>query len=234
VEKINHGLPGLGKPCQNPDADDQGDAVANAAFRDLFTEPHEQQSAGCQDEHRLYVVPPKVFVEHQVSRKVGDESPGLKLTSKEESLSQAKKHRQITAVLNHLCASALFARQLAEPRHDGGEQLDDDGRADVRHDPHRPDRASLQRASGKHAVHIQQTAPFLGMSCILEKCRQLGPIQPRNGRHGNQPANPQQQQCEKYARLQLRDFEAVGEGVDEVLDHAPGFCGGRALAVTGF
>src|SRR5438046_1814127 len=52
-------------------------------------------------------------------------------------------------------------------------------------------------------------------------------IQPGDGNHGDDSANPQQQQGKENARLQLRDFEAVGEGIDDGFNHAPdGFDGG--------
>src|SRR5262249_34487285 len=46
-------------------------------------------------------------------------------------------------------------------------------------------------------------------------------VESRHWNHRDNPANTQQQQGKKDARLQLRDFEAVGESVDDGLDHAP-------------
>src|SRR5215467_6016897 len=72
-----------------------------------------------------------------------------------QALPQAKQHRQIASILNYLGSAPFFSDQLAQGGNHRGEQLNNNGRADVRHDAERADSAMFQRSTCEEAVHTQ-------------------------------------------------------------------------------
>ena len=171
MAESEHGFPGgrekhhfqrhrsPGQARQNADGDDQRNTVADAAFGNLFAEPHQQHRARGEDERRLNAVEPDVRgrIEHQVATVPAGKkfSRIFPADGHHQSLPEAKQDRQVTAILNDLGAATFFAGEFAEGRNDGGQKLDNDGRADVGHDAQRADSAMLQRATGKKTVHPQ-------------------------------------------------------------------------------
>ena len=157
-EHIHQTLSGLGQAGQNAHGNNQGNAVANAAIGDLFAQPHEQHRAGGQDDCRLKPVPPEVVNQHELAVKIRENGAGmLPANSHDHALRQAKKQSQDASVLDELAAPAFLARQLAQEGNHRLQQLQDDRRADVRHDAQGAHRAFFEAAAGEHAVHPHQT-----------------------------------------------------------------------------
>src|SRR5262249_49786491 len=100
-EHVAETLGGLGEPGHDADADDERDAVADAAFRDLFAEPHQEQRAGGQHKHGLNAVPPQ-----RLAHRFGEQVPGEPLKDiasvfpadgHHQTLDEAQQHGEVTA-----------------------------------------------------------------------------------------------------------------------------------------
>ena len=133
-------------------------------------------------------------------------------------LSEAKKHREVAAVLNNLGPAAFFAGQFAQSGDNRGQQLNDDRRADVRHDTQGSDRAMLQSAAGEHTVHAQQR-PTRGVGFAGEVILKDRAIEARDAHDRLQPADRQHHQGEQEPGLKLRDLEAIEEGIVDRSKH---------------
>ena len=120
----------------------------------------------------------------------------LPAQGQDQSLPKAEQDRQIPSIGYDLGASTFFASQLAQRRDDRGQQLDDDRSADVGHDAQRTDRAFLESAPGEQAVEPDHRIAPRRLGLALEEERQSISIQPRYRRHGNQPADTEDQSCE--------------------------------------
>src|SRR5450756_1138740 len=211
---------------QDAHGDDQRNTVADAAFGDLFTEPHQKHRASRHHGHRHEKVNRLVVNQYQLADKIVENGSRMQPVLREvRALPDTQQHRQITAVLDDLAAAALFPRQLAQTRPDRRQQLDDDRRADVWHDAQRTDRAMFKRAAGKGVVHPQQTTA----ARLLRKIRgKRIPVQARDANDGEQTRHRQQSEREQYPGLQLRDLEAVEKRVVEIAEH--GSAASQALA----
>src|SRR5882672_11505412 len=102
----------LWKASQNPDRDNERNAVANAALGDLLAQPHQEHGSGRQDEHRLKSVKPdmSVGIKHQLADALSEYAfRMLPLDGHKQPLSEAEQHRKVAAILDDLGAPALFA-----------------------------------------------------------------------------------------------------------------------------
>src|SRR5204862_8005953 len=117
------------------------------------------------------------------------------------------------SILDELGTSAFFARELGKLRDDGGQQLNDNGRADVRHDAERTNRATLKATTREHAVHAEQSV-IGGIAMLLEERNQRSAVRAGAGDERGNAANRQNEERKQNTRLQLRNLEAVAEGVE--------------------
>ena len=117
-----------------------------------------------------------------------------------EALAEAQQHGEVAAVLDDLGAAAFFASQLAKRRHDRGEQLDDDGGADVGHDAQRADGAVFEGAPGEHAVHAQHAA---APAWFRKKSAKAAPLRP-----GTRTTASRRQMARTIRVNKIRDFSS--------------------------
>ena len=129
--------------------DEDRDAVADPALRDLLAHPHEEHAADGErddDQHHpagVRLEDPLVLEEECVA----------------ERLRRRQDDGQVARVLVDLGGARLaFLLQLREPRDDDGHQLEDDRRRDVRHDPEREQRELRQRAAGEEVEQVEDPA----------------------------------------------------------------------------
>src|SRR5690606_31652160 len=79
-----------------------------------------------------------------------------------ERLEHREQNRAVARVLRDLAAARLaFLAQLAERRDHVRAHLHDDGRRDVRHDPEREDRQTLEGTAREHVEHLQNRSRLL-------------------------------------------------------------------------
>jgi len=143
-----------------------------------------------------------IFLERQTARHV-------RLPFEEvrdaERLHEAQDNRPVARVLRDLAAPELaFLRQPLEVRPDDGEQLQDDRRADVRHDAEREDRDARQAPAGEHVVHAEHR--------VLELPRELAERREVHPRHGDVVADAihrEQPQRVQHTLAKIRDREDV-------------------------
>jgi hypothetical protein len=94
-----------------------------------------------------------------------------------QRLEQRQTQRAVTRVLGDLAAAGFaFLLQLLERGHHVGQQLHDDRRRDVRHDPQREHREARQRTTREHVEQAQDAALL-----ALEELLQLGGSMPGTG-----------------------------------------------------
>ena len=139
-------------PCKN----DQRDAVANTSLGDLLAQPHEKRSAGRQSQYR-----------HQTESPSGGlhKSPAIHVFQPDgdaERLDQSNPDRSESGVLNNLLPPALsFLGQFRQVRDHHRQQLENDRRADIRHDAERENRQPRKGPSGKDIKEAKQRTAFL-------------------------------------------------------------------------
>ena len=112
------------------DEDDQRHAVANAAFANLFAQPHDESGTGGQGENGH---------QHERWTAVVDQI-GLRLqrAGDGQGLDDTQDDGQVARVLGNLLPAKLaFLLQPLEVREDHLHQLKDDGSGDVGHDAQR-------------------------------------------------------------------------------------------------
>src|SRR5207249_10086722 len=115
-EHVLQGLQGFEHTGKNADADDERDAVPNAAFGDLLAEPHQQHGAGGEQEHGLKAVPEFGVVEDKVATEALEDIAGtFPADGHHETLSQTEDDSQIAAVLLEFGPASFFLYELAEP-----------------------------------------------------------------------------------------------------------------------
>ena len=140
-----------GKPDDDAGEDDQRHPVADAALGDLLAEPHDEAGAGRQRQHRHQPERQARVIDQRQA--AGDLRLPLEEDRDAERLHDAQQDRAVARVLRDLAAAQLaFLRQLLEVRPDHRQQLQDDRRADVRHDAERENR------------HLRQVLPPENMS----------------------------------------------------------------------
>ncbi len=194
----------------NAGENDQRDAVADAARRDLLAEPHQEHGAADQRDDGGDAEEP-AGIEH-------DSASALETDGDAVALQRGKQHRAVARILVDLPAPLLaFLLQLLEMRRDGGEQLDDDRRRDIRHDVEREDRHAPDRAAREHVEHAENAGLVLP-----EHVGKGLRVDAGDRDIGAEPIDQQRAEREPDALLQL---VGLGEGREiEIGDEL--FCGG--------
>ena len=124
-----------GKLRDNARKDHERDAGADTPFGDLLTQPHEKRGPGRQGDHR-----------HEPKRPTRGQHEGalihaLQANRDAEPLNARDPDRPDAGILDDLFPSTLtFHGQLRQMGNDHREQLEDDRRADIRHDAERKNR----------------------------------------------------------------------------------------------
>ncbi len=190
--------------------DDERDAVADAARGDLLAEPHQEHGAADQRDAGGDAEEP-AGIEHHVAR-------AFKADGDAVALQRGEKHRAVAGILVDLPAALLaFLLQLLEMRRDGGEQLDDDRRRDIRHDVEREDRHAPDRAAREHVEHAENAGLVLPEH-VGKRLR----VDAGDRDIGAEPVDQQRAEREPDALLEL---VGLGEGREvEIGDEL--FCGG--------
>ena len=176
--------------------DDQRDAVADAARRDLLAQPHQEQRAADDGDHRADAEMP-AGIEHRAAARSGHR---LQADRQAVALEGGEEHRQVAGVLIDLLAPGLaFFLQLLDGRRHRGHQLHDDRGRDVGQDAEREDRHPLQRAAGEHVEHAHDAAGVL-----LEDLRHDHRVDARQRDVGAEAIDDQAAEREPEPLLELR------------------------------
>ena len=123
-----------------------------------------------------------------------------------------KDHRPVAGVLGDLAAPRLaFLGEPLQVRNGDREQLQDDGGADVGHDPQRKHRQVRERPSRKQ-VEEPEERPLR----LVEKRGERRRVDAGRGHMGPDPVDGQQQECEGDPLLELRDLLYVFQSADQI------------------
>ena len=192
------------KPGDNPDEDDERDAVPDPPFRDLLAEPHHEHRAGGQEKHGAQRKPDpldlqgndRLLIERETREADADAPP----------LEGRNDHGPVPGELIQFLAPLLpLLRELLEIRDNRTEELQDDGGADVRHDAEGKDRRVAERASDEQIVQSEEGIGRL----IRFRLRQQACIDARQRHMGADADDDQEQRREQKPRAEFLDLEYV-------------------------
>ena len=182
-------------------------AVADAAVGDELAEPHDHRRAGGhRDDHdqegdgAVAVQQVLVAVLEQLARAgQGDDAGGLQ---------DRQAQGQVAGVLRDLGLARLaFLLERLQARDHHDEQLQDDARGDVGHDPQREDRQLQERATGEQVD--QAVEP--GVLDLVEAGLHVRHVDPRRGHLRAQAEDHDDEQHEQQLASQVRCPESVDE-----------------------
>ena len=132
-------------------------AVADAALGDQLAEPHDHRGAGGHRHDHHQEGRGVVLVQQRVGLGVTvlQQAAGARERDDAGGLEQREAERQVARVLRdlRLAGLALLLEGL-QPRDHDDEQLQDDARRDVRHDPEREDGQLQERAAGEQVDQV--------------------------------------------------------------------------------
>jgi hypothetical protein len=169
--------------------DQQRDAVADPALGDQLAHPHQERRAGRQrqdDQHE----PARV----QLQVRLPLEQVGVA-----RRLRRREPDGEVTGVLVDLGGARLaFLLQLLELRDDDGQELQDDRRRHVRHDPEREDRELRERAA-REQVQQREDGAALAVEVVGDR---LG-VDARRRHPRAEPVERQDQRGEEDAAAEL-------------------------------
>jgi hypothetical protein len=169
-------------------------AVAQTTLGDLLAQPHQEHRSRRQRADRRHSEP-HARGNHQAGR-------SFQRHRNAKRLEQGQTQGAVTRVLRDLATAGFaFFLELLEGRHHVGQQLHDDRRRDVRHDPQREDRETGQGTT-RHQVGHAQNAAFL----TLEELLQLGRVNPRHRNMRADPIHDQGEQQKHQAATQVAEL----------------------------
>jgi len=199
----------LRAPADDAGEDDERDPVADPALRDLLAQPHDEGRAGRERDDRHEAEAPARRDHDGGSRR---SRHVLQAHGDAEALDEGQQHRPVARVLGDLAASRLtLLREPLQVRDGDRQQLQDDGGADVGHDPQREDRQVRQRAAREQVEEPQQGPPGL-----VEERGERRRVDPRRGHVGPDPVDAQEQEREGDPLLELGNFRDVFQSADQV------------------
>ena len=172
--------------------DNQGDAVADAALRNLLAKPHHEQGAGHQGGGG-----------HKVEPEAGGERQALigQGHRQGEPLHKGDEQGAVAGVLGDLAPPRLaFLAQLLQAGVHHAHQIHDDAGGDVGHDIQGQDAHPLQGAAGEHVEQFENAALIL-----LEQRPQPVGVDARQGYVGADAVNQQGAEHEQQTVAQLRE-----------------------------
>ena len=208
------GHEGTGQAGNDTDHDDEGNAIANASVGDLLAEPHDEQRASHQQDDRRN--PEEGSGSGTVKR--GDGGNGAchpelldDVTDVARGLDDHDDHRKVTHDLVHFLTSALtFLLQALEVRHRHAEQLDDDGRGDVRHDTQGKDGCIAEGTAREHVQQAEKTA----LAAPL-KDGELGGVDAWDDDERSETIDQDDEDGKQDAFAQLLDLEDIPYGFNQ-------------------
>ena len=145
--------------------DHQRHAVADAALGDQLAEPHDHGGAGGHGDDHDQEGRGAVVVQQASRLQPWSRLPERASATMPVAWRTREAERQVAGVLGDLGLPGLaLLLQRLEPRDHHDEQLQDDARRDVRHDPQREDRQLEQRATGEQVDQVVEpgAVAFLG------------------------------------------------------------------------
>ena len=221
---VAHGGDEAGREAGNDACkQDHGDAVADAEFGDLLTEPHDQRGAGGEGQDDDYRRPDalSVCVEHIV---VLDEHVVC------EALKQADRNSGVTGDGSYLLSAFLAAllAQALQRRNRNAQELDDNGGVDVRLDGQSEDGRVRERAAAHNVEQAENGALLLGKVRI-----QQGDVDVRNRDGVAKTVKEDDDQREEYLLAQLFDLPCITQCLKH-LDHLCLSAGRLDLLFRGF
>ena len=173
------------------DEDDQADAVADAAGRDLFTQPHQEHRAADQRDH--------AGGDEEEARRMG-QIAALDRHRNAVTLEQGQRDGAIAGVLVKLLAAlfAFFAKLHPGAVHRAQKLHDDRGR-DIGHDPQREDAHPLDGTAGEQVQH-----PADPLTRLFHELAQGFAVDAGDRDIGAKPVDHQQANGEEDALAQVR------------------------------
>ena len=186
------------------DKDDEQNAVADTVFGDTLAQPHGEHCAcGVNDGHVDVHDPFVAFAAEQGYDLTADRTVIRKIDDNADRLHDGKDKREISGELRNflLALFPLFGKPF-ERRDTDAEQLDDNGRVDVRPDTEREQRAACQRAA-RDGVHKSQEV------VAVDHRFKLRAVQSRNRNVASEPVNKQQKKGDEDLLPDLFDFKCV-------------------------
>ena len=188
----NKPLAALGKQTgHNTGEDDDRDTVAQTAFGDLFTEPHQEH----RTRHQAHGAGK---AEHHAGI---DDKPGLRFQSDcdADRLEEAQRQRAVARVLGDLASAGLaFLSQCFKLRQHVRQHLHDNRCRNVGHDAEREHREARQSATGEHVEQPEDAALLL----IEELAQHVG-IDTGNRHVSADTVNDKSEQQEDQAALKV-------------------------------
>ena len=168
--------------------DQQRHAIADAALGDLLAQPHDEDAARGEGQHRHQDETDAGIVDesHSAAQRLPLQGDG-----NAQRLHRAQQQGEITRPLGDLLASQLaFLLQLGQRLVHHGHQLQDDGRRNVRHDAQRKDRQPAQLAAAEQIDEAKEAAAVL-----VEELRQLVGVDTRRRNVSAEAVHRQQAQA---------------------------------------
>jgi hypothetical protein len=143
------------------DEDEERDSVADPALRDQLAHPHEERRARGEREDD----------QDDTARACLQDALPLEQVRIAERLRGGEDDGQVSRVLVDLGVPGLaLLLELLQPGDDDGQELQDDRRRDVRHDPEGEDRELRERAA-REQVEETEHGPALSAEVALDRLR---------------------------------------------------------------
>ena len=154
AHKLEESARSVREPGHDAGEDDDRNAVAETAFRDLLTEPHQEHRAG-HETHGAREA------EHQAGHQ-NETSLTFQSHCNADRLEEPQKQRAVARVLSDLATAGLaFLTQRLKTRQHIRQHLHDDRCRDVGHDAESEHREARQRATGEHVEQPENAALLL-------------------------------------------------------------------------
>ena len=216
---VHQRFPGQGhrarKGMDNVDGNNEGDAVADAALRNLVAYPHQEHGARHHDEHR-HQGKLHAWVNDELAVRRDVEAHGFQTvrmfqcTDQEPALHNGDDDGNGARPFGHLLAASLFPHHLGPLGNHRGKELGHDGSGDVGHDAQRKNAALLQAAAGKDGQHGSQARTgTAGIRGGFNHFLQLHDVNARQGYLYPQADDDDHRQCEQNPVPELRYFHGV-------------------------
>ena len=190
--------------------DDHRHAVADAPLADQLAHPHQHGGAG--DERGDDQVAPRPQALRQdrhagrVDRQVAGAAPSAEHEHESGRLQRRQGDRDVPGVLGDLALpDGALLLQLLELGDHHAEDLHDDARRDVGHDPEGEDREALEGAAGEQ---VEEADGALGAGGVLQLLDRLM-VDPGNADRRPEPVDGDHHQREQDLVAQIRDLEDV-------------------------
>jgi hypothetical protein len=187
-------------------------AVADAPLGDDLTQPHQQGEAGGEGEHHQGEAPEVVGAGEQVDTQTTAEralTSGVEQVGDARALQEGDRHTHVAGPLGDL---ALADRALLLPLLQLGdhhaEDLHDDRRRDVRHDPQGEDGELGDGSTGEGGEQTEHTTGLGSQLQVFDDPE----VDARHRHVGTEPVDRHHEQGEEQLVAQLRDLEDVAEG----------------------